>query len=116
MDLPLWARKCSEDLVRGSCNHFAVIADKWPCVLDGLAGPSMCVRMCIYICVCVYVYIYILIKVYTDLSLWARICSECLVCSSCNLFAVTADKRPCEVYGLTGLSLCVFVYIYIFIK
>jgi hypothetical protein len=56
--MPLWALKCSEILVRFSCNHFAVNADKGPCVVDGLAGLSLCV--CIYICVCVCVYVYIL--------------------------------------------------------
>jgi hypothetical protein len=70
MDLPLWARKCIEGLVRGSCNHFALNADMWPCVLDGLAGLSLFVSMCIYIYVCVYMYIYI--KSNTDLSMWAR--------------------------------------------
>jgi hypothetical protein len=61
MDLPLWARSCSECLVRGSCNHFAVTADKVPCVVDGHAGLSvcMCVYICIYIYVCVYMYIYV---------------------------------------------------------
>jgi hypothetical protein len=49
MDLPLRARKCSEGLLRGNCNHFAVAADKMPCVGDGLDGLSLCVCMCIYI-------------------------------------------------------------------
>jgi hypothetical protein len=61
MDLPLCAHKCSESLVRGNCNHFAVTADKVPCVVDGLAGLSVCVCVCVYIymCVCVCMYIYI---------------------------------------------------------
>jgi hypothetical protein len=59
MDLPLWARKCSVSLVRGSCNHFAVTADKWPCVVDEFAGLSLCVCMFVYIYICIYVYIYI---------------------------------------------------------
>jgi hypothetical protein len=52
MELPLWARKCWEFLVRGCCNHFAVTAHKGPCVFYGLAGLSLCV------CVCIYAYIY----------------------------------------------------------
>jgi hypothetical protein len=56
MDLPLCSRKCSECLVRDCCNHFAVIADKDSCVVDGHAGLSLCVF--IYIYVCVYMYIY----------------------------------------------------------
>jgi hypothetical protein len=60
MDWPLWARKCSESLVRDSCNHLIVTADKGPCVVDGFTGLSLCV--CIYICVClricIYIYIY----------------------------------------------------------
>jgi hypothetical protein len=67
MYLPLWARKCSECVVRGSCNHFAVNADKLPCVVDGFSGMSLCV--CVYIHVCVYVYIY---KNNMDLPLWLR--------------------------------------------
>jgi hypothetical protein len=57
--MPLWARKCSEILVSGICNHFAVTADNEPCVLDGLAGLSVCVCGFIYIYVCVCVCIYI---------------------------------------------------------
>jgi hypothetical protein len=56
MDLPLWAPNGREDLVRGSCNHFAVTADNGRCVGNGLAGLSLCV------CVYVYIYIYIYIK------------------------------------------------------
>jgi hypothetical protein len=55
MDLPLWVRKWNKYLVRGCCNHFAVTAEKGPCVVDDLAGLSLCV--CVYICMCVYVYI-----------------------------------------------------------
>jgi hypothetical protein len=51
MYLPLWARKCSERLVRDSYNYLAVTADKLPSVVDGFAG----------LCVCVCVYMYILI-------------------------------------------------------
>jgi hypothetical protein len=56
MDLPLCAQKCTECLVRCSCNHFAVSSDNVPCVVDGLAGLSVCV--CVYIYMCVYIYIY----------------------------------------------------------
>jgi hypothetical protein len=48
MDLPLWARKCSEINVLCSCNHFAVTSDKGPCVFD---GHSVC--LCVCVCVCV---------------------------------------------------------------
>jgi hypothetical protein len=51
MDLPLWAGKCSENLVRGSCNHFGVTAEKMSFVVHGLAGLSLCVC----VCVCVYI-------------------------------------------------------------
>jgi hypothetical protein len=44
-------------LVRGSCNHFAIIADKWPCVVHGHAGLCLCVCIYIYVCVCLCVYI-----------------------------------------------------------
>jgi hypothetical protein len=54
-----------------------------------------------------------------DLPLWAHNCSELFMCVICNHFAVTAEKGPCVVLGLDGLSLCececVFVYIYIYI-
>jgi hypothetical protein len=77
MDLPLWSRKCSEILVRGRSNHFAVIADKGPCGVGGLSSLSLYVCVCIYIyiimCVCVYLYIYI--KNIMDLPLLARWCS-----------------------------------------
>jgi hypothetical protein len=63
MDLTLWVRKSNESLVRGFCNHFAVTADKGPCVVDGFAGFSLCLCVCvylyIYVCVCVYICIYI---------------------------------------------------------
>jgi hypothetical protein len=49
INLALWARKISDGLVFVSCNHFAVTEDKWRCVVDGLAGLSLCG--------CVYVYI-----------------------------------------------------------
>jgi hypothetical protein len=68
MDLPLWARKCNECILRGSCIHFTVTAGKGPCVLDGLAGLSLCV------CVCVYIS-----NMDMDLQLWARKCSESLL-------------------------------------
>jgi hypothetical protein len=55
MDLPLLARKCSERILRCSCNHFAVTADKGRCVVNGYAGLSVCV--CIYICVYMYIYV-----------------------------------------------------------
>jgi hypothetical protein len=57
MDLPLFARNGREFHVRGSCNHFAVTADKWLCVVNGFDGLSLCV--CLYI----YVYIYIYKKI-----------------------------------------------------
>jgi hypothetical protein len=53
MDLWLWTRMCSEILVRVSCNHFAVTGDKTQCVVDGLAGLSLCVFVCLYI----YIYV-----------------------------------------------------------
>jgi hypothetical protein len=84
-------------------------------VLNGLAGMSLCVFMCLYINMCVYVCIYIYIIINMDLSLWARKCSENLVRISCNHFAVTADKWPCGLDGLAGLSLCVCVCVYIYI-
>jgi hypothetical protein len=59
MYLLLWARNCNECLGRGSCNHFAVTADTLLCVVDGLAGLSLCVYVYIYVCVCVYICIYI---------------------------------------------------------
>jgi hypothetical protein len=43
MDLPLWASKFSEDVVRGSCIHFAETADNRPCVVHVLAVLSLCV-------------------------------------------------------------------------
>jgi hypothetical protein len=46
------------------CNHFSVTADKLPCVVDGLAGPSL------FVCVSVLVYISNM-----DLPLWASKCS-----------------------------------------
>jgi hypothetical protein len=58
--MPLWARNCSEILVRGNCNHFTVTAEKGPCVVDGLVGLSLCVCVYIYIFECVYMYIYIM--------------------------------------------------------
>jgi hypothetical protein len=96
MDLPLWVRKSSECLVRGSCNYFAVTADKGPCVVHGFAGLALCV--CVYVFLCISE---------MDLALWARKCSESLVRGSCNYFAVTANKGPCVVHGHDGLSLCV---------
>jgi hypothetical protein len=80
MDMPLWARKCNECQVRGSCNHFAVIAEKGLCVVDGLTDLSLCV--CVYIYV--FVYMYIFIKSNMDIPLSASKCSECLVRGSCN--------------------------------
>jgi multisubunit Na+/H+ antiporter MnhF subunit len=113
MDLTLWARKCSEVLVRGSCKHFAVTASKGPCVLAGLVGLSVCV--CVCACVCVWVNIYIYLESYMDLSPWARKWIEYLVRGICNNFVVTGDKGPCVVNGLAGLSMCVCVCIYIFV-
>jgi hypothetical protein len=49
--------KCSEVLVRGSCIHFAVTADKEPCVVDGLPTLSLYLCLYIYVCVCISVYI-----------------------------------------------------------
>jgi hypothetical protein len=46
MDLPLWARKCSECLVLGNRNYFVLNA-KGPSVVDGYAGLSLCV--CVYL-------------------------------------------------------------------
>jgi hypothetical protein len=43
MELPVWARKCGESPLHFRCLHFAVTADKKPCVLDGFAGLSLCV-------------------------------------------------------------------------
>jgi hypothetical protein len=85
MDLPLWARKFSEGLVRGSCNLFAVTADKWPCVVLGHAFLSHCVSVYIYVCLCVCVCVSNM-----DLPLRARWFSEGLECGSCNHFAVIA--------------------------
>jgi hypothetical protein len=51
MYLPLWARYCSESLVRFSCNHFAVTANKLLSVVDGLAGLSLC----FFVCICIYI-------------------------------------------------------------
>jgi hypothetical protein len=91
--------------LRGSCNHFAVTADKGPCVIDGLAGMFLCV--CIYICL----YVYINIKSNMDMLLWARNFSDVLVRGSSNHYVVTANKEPCLVDGLAGLSLCVCICI-----
>jgi hypothetical protein len=98
MDLPLWERKCSEGIMRGFCNHFAVTADKGPCGVDGLTGLSL--GVCAYIS-------------NMDLPLWVPKCSEGLLRGNCNHLAVTADKVPCVGEGLNGLSLCVCVYVYI---
>jgi hypothetical protein len=100
MDLLLRARKCCEGPVRFICNHFAVTADNVPCVVHGLAGLSLGVCVCVFLC-------------NMDLSLWARKCSESLVRGSCNHFSVTADKEWCVVDGLVGLSLCVCVCVYL---
>jgi hypothetical protein len=43
MDLPLWARKCRERLVRYSCNYFDVTVDKRPSILHEVVGLSLCV-------------------------------------------------------------------------
>jgi hypothetical protein len=59
MDLPMWARNCSESLVRGNCNHFVVTVNIRPCVVHALAGLSLCVCLYIYICVCICIYIFI---------------------------------------------------------
>jgi hypothetical protein len=59
MDLPLWSHKCSESLMRGSCNHFAVTAVQKQFVVDGLAGLSECV--CVYVCIYIYVFMCIYI-------------------------------------------------------
>jgi hypothetical protein len=112
MDLPLWARKCSDGVVRVICNHFAVAAEKRVCMVDGLAGLYLCVCLCIYISAYVYVYIY---KVTFTLSLWARVCGEFLLRGICNHFAINAYKWPCVVEGLSGLSLCVCVCVCIYI-
>jgi hypothetical protein len=98
MDLQLWARKCNEVLLCGSSNHFAVTADKGPCVVHVLADLSLCV------CVCLS---------NMDLPMWARKCSEVLVRVRCNHFAVTANKGLCVLDGLAGLSLCVCVFVHI---
>jgi hypothetical protein len=57
MDLLPSARKWFEILLGGSCNHFTLTADKMPCVVDGIAGLSVCAY--VYIFLCVYIYIYI---------------------------------------------------------
>jgi hypothetical protein len=57
MDLPLWGFMCNEFLLRFSCNHFAVTAERGPCVVDTLAGRSLSVCVCIYICVFICIYI-----------------------------------------------------------
>jgi hypothetical protein len=36
---------------------------------------------------------------------------DSLVRISCNNFVATADKGPCVVAGLAGLSMCVYIYI-----
>jgi hypothetical protein len=120
MDLPLWACKCNESLVRGSCNYFVVTAVKLTSVVDGLvACICVCVCVCILIfvcmyinmCVCVYMYIY---KKYHGLAAWSCKCSEIRVRGICNHFAVTADKEPSLINGLAVLfSVCLCVYIYI---
>jgi hypothetical protein len=115
--MPLWARKCSEGLVRGSCNYFAVTTEKGPCVIDGLAGLSLCV--CVFVCVYVYIYLYMCVYIYIyinnmDMPLWARKFLEGLVRGSCNIFAVTADKGPCVFDRIPGLFLCVCVFIHIY--
>jgi hypothetical protein len=109
---------CIEVVVRDFCNHFDITANKGPCVVDGLAGLSLWVCLHVYICVCVYmyIYIYIYIKIKIILPLWARQCSEVLVRSWCNHLEVTADKRPCVVDWLAGLSLCVCVCVYVYIN
>jgi hypothetical protein len=86
---------------------------KGPCVLDGLAGLSLCVCMCIYIYMSVYMYIYL--KSNMDLLLWARKRSENLVREACNHLAGITDKKPCVVNGIAGLPLSVFVCLYIYI-
>jgi hypothetical protein len=86
--------------------NFAVTEDKGLCVIDGLAGLSLCVCVCVCLYVCVYVYIYLK---YMEFPL----CSEVLVRGFLNHFAVNAHKGPCVVAELAGLSLCVFVFIYV---
>jgi hypothetical protein len=112
MYLPPWARRWIEVLVSGSCNHFALTAEKGPCVVDGLCWP---VFVCVYIYICVCIYIYI--KKHRLDSL-RRKGIENLVRDRCNHFAVSSDKVPCVVNGLAGLPVCVCVsvYIYIYIK
>jgi hypothetical protein len=105
MDLQLCARKCSENLVRNSCNIFAVTADKVWCMIYGLPDLSLCVCVCVCVCVCIS-------DVY--LPLWAPNYSENLLLENFNQFAVTADKGPCVVDGLAGLSLCVCVCVCIY--
>jgi hypothetical protein len=90
MDLPLWARKFSQVPVRCSCNHFAEIADKVPCVVNGITVLSLCVCVYLSIYVCVYVYIYTNINL--DLPLWAPKYNEVLVRCSCNHLVVTVDN------------------------
>jgi hypothetical protein len=57
----MWSHKCSENLMRGSCNHFAETAVQKQFVVDGLPGFSecVCVYLCIYIYMCVSMCIYI---------------------------------------------------------
>jgi hypothetical protein len=68
----MWGRKCIESHVCGSCNNFAVTAEKRPCVVDGFSAQYLCV--CVYIYMCVYICIYIY-KINMDLPLRARKCS-----------------------------------------
>jgi hypothetical protein len=49
-----WSCRCGRtsagsNLLRSSCNHFAVTADKEPCGLEGLAGLSLRVSVHVYI-------------------------------------------------------------------
>jgi hypothetical protein len=102
MDSPPWARRWIEYLVRGSCNHFPVTADKGPCVVDDFAGLSVCVY--VFMCLCIYIFI----ESNMDWPLWARKLIESLERGCCNHFVVTADMVLRVVDGSAGLSL--FVY------
>jgi hypothetical protein len=82
---------------------------RWAC---WLVCVCICVFVYIYMCVSVYVYIY---KLTWTCRYCAPKCSEDLVRGSCNHFAVKADKGPCVVDGIGGLSVCVFIYIYIYV-
>jgi hypothetical protein len=114
MDLLLWGRKCSEYLVRGICNHFAVTADKGPCVLYGFACLSLCVCVCVYInmcmCMCICIYIY---KV-----TWTSRC-VCASATKTSCVVLQSFRLNCRKWAVRGrwtcwpVSVCMFIYMYV---